>query len=86
MVVYDEKSDDASLKYSTSATCTKLWNQPPPKVTGVFVYVFISKFYPNQYNISCVQDALLNTLQNLFIPMSKKILYEDLSPDEFHDI
>ena len=86
MVVYDEKSDDASLQYSTSATCTNLWKQPPPKVTGFFIGVFISKFESKQYNRSCVQDALLNASQLLGVPMSKKKLYEDFPPDEFHDI
>ena len=86
MVVYDEKSDDASLKYSTSATCTKLWNQPPPKVTGVFVDVFISKVDSNQYNRSCVKDYLLNASQQLGVPMSKKKLYTYFPPNKFHDI
>ena len=64
MVVYDEKADDASLQYSTSATYTNLWNQPPPKGTGVFVDVFIRKVESKQYNISYVHDDLLNDSQN----------------------
>ena len=63
MVVYDENSDDASLQYSTSATYTNLWKQPPPKVTGFFVDVFIRKVESKQYNRSCVQDDSLNNSQ-----------------------
>ena len=56
------------------------------KLTGFFVDVFIRKLQSNQYNRSCVNDALLNASQLLGVPMSKKKLYEDFPPDEFHDI
>ena len=84
MVVYDEKSDYYLLQYSTSATCNSLWTQPLPKVTGFFVLVSISKVDLKKYNRSCVQDALLNSSQQLGVPMSKKKLYEDFPPGNFY--
>ena len=53
---------------------------------AVFIDVFISTVKSKQYNRSCVQDALLNYSQQLAVPMLKQKLYEDFTPDDFHDI